>query len=73
MAPRKHHNTDNPDWPFIREAIEDALVAYDNWRRGLPPANNHDDDDLVAMLGEALIDAADHLRIDVLTYGKASS
>lgn len=67
MAPRKHRHSDNPDWEYTRATIEAALVAYDNWLRKTGRLNDHE---MVGVLGEALADCADHLRISVLVYGK---
>ena len=72
MAPRRYKHTDNPDWDFIRNRVEDAIAKFreielDEW------------EDMSAEVlmfytqefAEALIDLAEHNGITTHIYGKS--
>ena len=67
MAPSKHRWSDNPDWPHVRASVETAIRCY----QAHDPGFNQEVpvDDLIEMVGEALIDLAECVGITTHVYG----
>lgn len=57
----------NPDWEFIKEEVENALVLYNEFHAGSDAVA---DCDVARILGEALCAIAEHNGILTHIYGK---
>lgn len=69
MSPRKHTNHDNPDFPFIKAEVEEALTVLDEFERGSDAlADCH----VAEIVGAALKALAEHNGILTHIYGKES-